>query len=116
MKRLLVLLFSIFILTTMLSACDIVDGVMGYKQREQEIKDAKDDINQLKDQVKVLTDTVTEDIKKDEDFADRMTWWLWVIGIGGFVVIVFSPLRNLIQRVLFKIIPYKPRRFDKDKE
>ncbi len=86
------------------------------KQAEQARQQAEE---QLKSRLKEIEDEQKHARQVEEEgagFTRIIKWIVWISGIGGLMFILFSPLRNLFQRVLFKKLTYKPRRFNKDDE
>ena len=70
------------------------------KQAEDKAAEAKQRIEELE--------------KKNNSTTNRIKWILVLLGIVGFLSVLYKPSRNLLQRGLFKNFSYKPRKFDKD--
>ncbi len=116
MQRLVATIFFSIFLSIILCSCDKVEEI---NTTIQDVKQIKEDAKEYKEEVKRLKETVQEQksvIEESEGFIQKIQWIVWIAGIGGLILLFYSPFRNLVQRTLFKVFPYKPRRFDKDKE
>lgn len=116
MTRLFTIFNIIFIILFTQSGCDFIDGNNKYKEVNAKAEEANKKIAEMKVKIEQLEIKAENEANRNTEIKDGIEWFFWLVGVSTLAAILFSPLRNLIQRVLFKTIAYKPRRFDKDRE
>jgi hypothetical protein len=72
-------------------------------------------VKQIKEDLRRVEQAQQQAKEESAGFVQIIKWIVLMTGVGGLVFIFYNPVRNLIQRVLFKTFSYKSRRFDKEK-
>lgn len=119
-------IYSATCLFFLLSGCgqkaqEIMEVPSDVKQMQQEVKLLGQEVLQIKSQLAMLksesaaTKKQVELLGHERDkVVDTASSILQFVGIVSIILMLYGPVRNLIIRSLFLILPYKPRRFDKD--
>jgi len=91
------------------------------KQIQQDMNQLRQDVLQIKSQLSMLESEAATTKKQIEQLGserdkvvDTVSSILKFVGMVSLILMLYGPVRNLIIRSLFRVFPYKPRRFDKD--
>ncbi len=113
----LFLLFAIFpfVLFTQYG-CEYIDGAARVNSVDEKAERANEEIVKIKKKLEEIEKKAAEEAARRTELEDGIEWGIWLVGAITLILLVLSPVRNIILRIIFKTSSYKPRRFDKDKE